>query len=52
MNDDTTPHDDIIDRVLAGTGKCGHQDILAYLANTYCRKCADEGRRKVTGSNR
>lgn len=41
---------DIIDRVLAGKGKCGHQDVFAYLANTYCKKCADEGYRKATGN--
>lgn len=31
-------------------GKCGHQDMLAYFANTYCKKCADEGYRKATGN--
>jgi hypothetical protein len=40
MNNETTPRN----------AKCGHQDLLGYFANTYCRKCADAGHRKVTGS--
>jgi hypothetical protein len=27
--------------------KCGHNDILGYLMDTYCKACADKGHRMV-----
>jgi hypothetical protein len=32
--------------------KCGHEDTFGYFANTYCKKCADNGHKKMTGGNK
>jgi hypothetical protein len=32
--------------------KCGHKDIFGYLADTYCKKCADKGHRMVVRNTR
>ena len=29
--------------------KCGHSDMLGYLANTVCRKCAVKNHKKAMG---
>jgi hypothetical protein len=27
--------------------KCGHEDTLGHLADTYCKQCADNGHKKM-----
>jgi len=30
---------------------CGHDDVLGYLSNTSCKKCADRGHKESTYGN-
>jgi hypothetical protein len=34
--------------VRAMFAKCGHEDLLGYFGNTYCKACADNGHRSTT----
>jgi len=41
----TATKQDIVGAMLA---KCGHADALGYLADTYCKQCADNEHKKTT----
>lgn len=40
---------EIIGAMLA---KCGHDDLLGYFGDTYCKACADNGNKSVTGGGK
>lgn len=44
----TATKQEIVGAMLA---KCGHEDALGYLADTYCKQCADNGHKNTTRGN-
>lgn len=45
----TATKQEIIGAMLA---KCGHDDLLGYFGDTYCKACADNGHKSVTGGGK
>ncbi|ANH49454.1 hypothetical protein uvFWCGRAMDCOMC449_034 [Freshwater phage uvFW-CGR-AMD-COM-C449] len=41
----TATKQEIVGAMLA---KCGHEDLLGYFGNTYCKACADDGHKRMT----
>lgn len=45
----TATKQEIVGAMLA---KCGHDDLLGYFGDTYCKACADSGHGLVTGGGK